>query len=89
MDVGTQGTTQCEFLGFSFGLICPKVEAKEAGNLEISSSTEKRNPNKSLLSVIKGLGTQAVVMGHPLLSLLGGIRGDLVEIQDSQQDPAK
>lgn len=49
----------------------------------------KKKPQQKLAVCNQRAGTEAVVMGHPLFSLLWGIRGDPVEIQDSQQDPAK
>lgn len=36
-----QGTTDGEFLGFAFSFIQPRLEAKEATNLEMPTGTDK------------------------------------------------
>lgn len=41
---------------FSFGLIYRRFGAEEAGNLEISMSTEQKSPNKIFLFLTKKLG---------------------------------
>lgn len=52
-DLRTRGRTGGEFSGFPFYLIHPKLDTREASNVETEISTDKNSPNKSLISVLK------------------------------------
>lgn len=52
-DLKTQGMTHCEFHDFPFCPIYPRLFAREASNLQISTKAHNKNPIKSHLFVAK------------------------------------